>query len=96
MEPTSPRRPTRRSTYRLFCLDCDDLAHNLDNAGYPTNERNVLERMSDVRGVAFDHVRFAANTCTHQNFLVELTRSNGRTSETRHGIFDGRFVRVDV
>jgi len=98
MEPTSPR-PTRRTTYRLFCEDCDE-AHNLDNAGFATDRRNVLGSMSDVRAVAYDHVRFAANTCSRQNFVVESIRTVGnrseRTDEAHYGIFDGRLVRVEV
>lgn len=95
MEPTSPRR----TTYRIFCADCDDC--NLANDGFPEPERrNVLGRMSDVRAIAFDHARLrlwaSADTCSRQNFVVEVTRANGRTSESHYGIYDGRFVRVEV
>lgn len=92
MEPTSPR-PARRTTYRIFCADCDE-AHNLDNAGFATDRRNVLNSMSAVRAVAFDHVRFAANTCSQMSIVVEVTTANGHSTERPYGIFDGRLVRL--
>lgn len=89
MARTSPRRPTRR----IFCLDCDP-ARNLDYAGFPSDKESRFTNNLNV--IAYDHALFAPNTCTHQNFVVELTRTNGRTSEARYGIFDGRLVRVEV